>query len=206
MAACPPCNEANLPQCGDPLRLICLQNANDTAPIAAWFEPVCVEGEVVSFDFFADEAGTVPLVGYTMADRVPCPAGLRGINCDAPVHIDLCPPTMDPLIAGLEAIEAQVLASGNQITAQVDASGDQITAAVAAVETAVEAQTPLLQSYDDVGAVLPPNFYDLPQVLAYNGDDNVETITVTDGVDTWVKTFTYTGLLVTGISGWVEQP
>jgi hypothetical protein len=44
----------------------------------------------------------------------------------------------------------------------------------------------------------------LPQVLGYTGD-NLTTITVTDGVSTWVQTLTYTGSNLTAVSAWVKQ-
>lgn len=43
------------------------------------------------------------------------------------------------------------------------------------------------------------------QAFAYDGSNNVQTITVTDGVDSWVRTFTYTDGNQTGDSGWVKQ-
>lgn len=46
---------------------------------------------------------------------------------------------------------------------------------------------------------------DLPQTLAYNGDGTLNTISVTDGVSTWVQTYTYTAGKATGISAWVKQ-
>jgi len=46
---------------------------------------------------------------------------------------------------------------------------------------------------------------DLPETITYNGDSTINTIAVTDGVSTWVQTFSYTDGKVTGISAWVKQ-
>lgn len=45
----------------------------------------------------------------------------------------------------------------------------------------------------------------LPQTLAYDGSNNLTSITITNGNTTWVKTFTYTSGLLTAISKWVRQ-
>jgi hypothetical protein len=45
----------------------------------------------------------------------------------------------------------------------------------------------------------------LAHVYTYNGDGTLATDTITDGVGTWVKTFTYTTGNLTGESAWVKQ-
>lgn len=55
---------------------------------------------------------------------------------------------------------------------------------------------------NSVGAALPLNFESLPQTLTYAGGI-LQTIVVTNGVNTWTQTFTYTGADLTGISAWV---
>lgn len=69
-----------------------------------------------------------------------------------------------------------------------------------------------LASYDDVllvqtagGGDLPVDPDTLPQVLAYNGDNTLNYIQVTDGVTTWRQTFGYTSGKLTSISAWVRQ-
>lgn len=57
---------------------------------------------------------------------------------------------------------------------------------------------------DTIGGALPINFNNLPQVLGYTGD-NLTTVAVTDGTNTWTQTYTYTGDNVTAISGWVKS-
>lgn len=47
-----------------------------------------------------------------------------------------------------------------------------------------------------------PDTYD--HVYAYN-DGKLVTDTATNGVDTWVKTYTYTGEDLTGETRWVKQ-
>jgi hypothetical protein len=45
----------------------------------------------------------------------------------------------------------------------------------------------------------------LPHVRTYNGSNQILTDTVTDGTNTWVQTYTYTGSNLTGLSAWVLQ-
>lgn len=44
----------------------------------------------------------------------------------------------------------------------------------------------------------------LPSDYTYNADGKVETITKTDGTDTWRRTFTWTNGKLTKTSGWVK--
>ena len=69
-----------------------------------------------------------------------------------------------------------------------------------------------LASYDDVllvrsagGGDLPVDPDSLAQTLAYNGDNTLNYIQVTDGVTSWRQTFGYTSGKLTSISAWVEQ-
>jgi YD repeat-containing protein len=43
------------------------------------------------------------------------------------------------------------------------------------------------------------------RTYTYDGSGNPQTETVTDGTDTWVKTYTYTGGTLAADSGWVKQ-
>lgn len=45
----------------------------------------------------------------------------------------------------------------------------------------------------------------LPHTYSYNGDGTVNTDTVTNGTDTWVKTYGYTGGKMTSETAWVLQ-
>lgn len=45
----------------------------------------------------------------------------------------------------------------------------------------------------------------LGQSYTYDGSGNRETATVTDGTDTWVATYTYSGGDLVAESGWVKQ-
>lgn len=60
------------------------------------------------------------------------------------------------------------------------------------------------QGYDTDGDALPIGFNTLPQVFTYIAPGQVETIAVTDGVNTWTQTLTYSGTDVDTISGWVK--
>lgn len=99
-------------QCGDSPRLICVRSESDPVAIPAWVSPVCTEGNLTGLALFSDEAGTVPLVGYTYANRVPCPENLLGTTCAVPLMTNLCPTTMTPLLAAIdeagEEIEAAI--------------------------------------------------------------------------------------------------
>jgi hypothetical protein len=190
--SCQNCAGLVLPQCGDDPLLICVRRESDALTIPAWVTAVCAGEVITGFALFADSEVTIPLPGFTIADRIPCPENLVGTGCDSAASTNLCPATIDQLQTISETQTAALQGT-------MESVGEEI-------EAAVREQTPFLQDYDSVGAVLPADFHSLPQALAYNIDDNVETITVTDGVDTWVKTFTYTGLNVTGISGWEVQP
>lgn len=46
---------------------------------------------------------------------------------------------------------------------------------------------------------------DAPQTLAYNVDDTLNYIEVTDGTNTWRQTYTYTDGNLAAISGWILQ-
>lgn len=60
--------------------------------------------------------------------------------------------------------------------------------------------------FDTVGDVLPLEFDSLPLALAYSNSNLLETTTVTDGIDTWIQTYSYDGAdNLTGITGWVKQ-
>lgn len=97
---CQNCNpNASEFQCGDSPRLICVRSESDPVAIPAWVAPVCSEGELTGIALFSDEAGTIPLVGYTIGDRVPCPESLLGTSCEAPMQANLCPDTLDILEA-----------------------------------------------------------------------------------------------------------
>lgn len=57
---------------------------------------------------------------------------------------------------------------------------------------------------DNSGNALSPD--SLPHVYTYNGSNAILTDTVTDGTNTWVQTYTYTGSNLTGKSVWALQP
>jgi hypothetical protein len=51
----------------------------------------------------------------------------------------------------------------------------------------------------------PLNPLSLPHTYTYNSDGTLATDSCTDGVKTWVKTFTYTSGNLTAESAWVRQ-
>lgn len=61
----------------------------------------------------------------------------------------------------------------------------------------------LMPVLDSAGVAINPDNY--AQTLAYNGDGLLETVSFTDGVNTWTQTLTYTGGLLTGVSTWVRS-
>lgn len=56
---------------------------------------------------------------------------------------------------------------------------------------------------DSAGNPFNPDSH--PQTFAYNASGNVSAITATDGVTTWVQTFTYGADGVATVSNWVVQ-
>ncbi len=62
----------------------------------------------------------------------------------------------------------------------------------------------VVPGFDSAGDALPVGFFTLPQSFTYLAPGQIETIAVTDGVNTWTQTLTYTGTDVDTISGWVK--
>lgn len=59
--------------------------------------------------------------------------------------------------------------------------------------------------YDSTGKnLISPD--SLAHVITYNGSNLILTDTITDGTNTWIQTYTYTGSNLTGKSAWVLQP
>ena len=77
-------------------------------------------------------------------------------------------------------------------------SGPSITKSVNATPSWEISNSPVASD----GVILP--MASLSQVLAYDGSNNLQTITVTYLGHTYVQTFTMTGSNVTGISAWVK--
>lgn len=50
--------------------------------------------------------------------------------------------------------------------------------------------------------IFPDNF---EQTITYNGDGTVNTISFTNGTNTWTQTMSYTTSRLTGISKWVRS-
>jgi hypothetical protein len=56
---------------------------------------------------------------------------------------------------------------------------------------------------DSAGVFIPVD--SMAQTMTYNGPGaTVDTITATDGTNSWRQTFTYTGANITGISAWIK--
>lgn len=84
------------------------------------------------------------------------------------------------------------LLEGQRTTGTVDSSGALRVSGTVASGGVV----------DDEGTTIDVD--SMSHVLGYTAG-NLTTDTVTDGVDTWVQTFTYTDGVVTAISEWVKQ-
>lgn len=169
-------------QCGDPPRLICVRSESDPIAIPAWVSPVCVAAELTGLALFSDEAGTIPLVGYTYADRVPCPPSLLGTSCEVPMQANLCPATMVPLLAA------------------IDEAGEEIEAAIAAAATSI------------INAVqagpIDPNY---AYAYTYTANGDVQTVTRTTVVAGFhaceVQTYIYdVNNVLQSTTSWVACP
>jgi type 1 glutamine amidotransferase len=55
---------------------------------------------------------------------------------------------------------------------------------------------------DSAGAAINPDFY--AHAFTYGADNNLATDSFSDGVNTWVQTFTYTSGQLTAVSAWVK--
>jgi hypothetical protein len=122
-----------------------------------------------------------------------------GSTTDAPAPSDTA---NDTVIAFLKRIAGQLTAGlANWTTALVNL-GD-IYSTLQNIETASVDSAAVAVGFDSDGDPLPVEFNSLARVNGYTGSD-LTTITVTDGVNTWVKTFTYTGPDLTGESAWVK--
>ena len=60
------------------------------------------------------------------------------------------------------------------------------------------------EGVDSLTNELPANFGSYPKAYGYTGED-LTTITVTVGADSYVKTFTYSSGVLTAESMWVKQ-
>jgi len=80
-------------------------------------------------------------------------------------------------------------------------------------QNAIGAETPVkltpagavptvMQVADDTGVIFDPDA--CSHVYGFTGGD-LTTDTATDGVGTWVKTYSYTGANLTGETKWVKQ-
>ena len=208
--ACNNCSETSIQfECGDSPRLICVQLPADPTAIPAWAVPVCNgEDELTGVSLFYDEAATVPLAGYTLANRVPCPQSLLGLSCASSVNVDLCPSSLNPILAAIdsageeieEAIAAQTATLQASISAQTSAIQGPVESVGEEIEAAIAAQTAVL--------VNGPNY---AYAYTYNGNGDIETITRTtshpDFAPCEVQTLTYDGSFqLTGTSAWVACP
>ena len=200
--SCPNCGGLAMPECGGPALLICVRQTIDAVTIPAWVTAVCVDDEINSFALFQDAAATVPLVGYTIGDRVPCPTSLVSHTCETAGNVNLCPDTITAINTIIDdqtaSLNANIDAAETAIVAAIEASAVDIVAAVAAVEAAIG------PGFNSVGAPLPANFDSLAQTLGYTSG-NLTTIVKTNGVNTWTQTYSYTGSDLTGISAWVQS-
>lgn len=191
--SCIDCAGLSMPVCGGPAILICVRSATDPYPIPAWVTAVCEAGELVSVGMFSDEAATIPLVGYTLANRVTCPESLLGSTCETAQNTNLCPATLAILEARTEAQTAALQATMNANSA----------AEIVALQD-------IEQSIDELIAITQanPNY---AHAFTYTANGDVETDTRTTVVAGFpvceVQTYSYNGAFqLTGISAWVPCP
>lgn len=95
--ACSNQSQLPTPVCGGPPVLIYLQLPGDSQPTPAWVTATCDDGVITGFNYFSNQAATVPLVGYTIANRVPTPADVRGFTCETALATNLCPATISQI-------------------------------------------------------------------------------------------------------------
>lgn len=194
--SCQNCAGLAMPECGGPAILICVRQDLDAVTIPAWVTAVCTLDEITSFALFQDAAATVPLVGYTIGDRVPCPTSLLGSTCETADNVNLCPETLEALEVQTEAQTAALLAGINTI---IDDQTTALNANIDAMEAAI------------IAAINHPADPNYVNVLTYTANGDVETITRTTAVAGFapceVQTYTYNGSFqLTGISAWVACP
>lgn len=63
-------------------------------------------------------------------------------------------------------------------------------------------QPVMMVTFDTLGGSVPTYG---AQTFTYDASNNLETATITDGTNTWVRTYTYTDGNQTSDSGWVKQ-
>ncbi len=85
-----------------------------------------------------------------------------------------------------------------------DAAQQNPAAASATLLSLLRGVLGALTQYSSAGVPLPTQFGSYPVAYAYSAG-KLQTESVTGGGSTWVKTYTYTGDDLTGVSGWVLQ-
>lgn len=117
-------------------------------------------------------------------------------------------------VASLIALTKLVAQMATDIDTAQGAQADAIAASPTAAASLIALTKLNTQLADDLVTAtvgqntlnvdLPLNFGTLPQTLTYAAGI-LQTIAVTNGVNTWTQTYTYTGADLTGISGWVQS-
>lgn len=85
-----------------------------------------------------------------------------------------------------------------------DAAQQNPAAASATLLSLLRGVLGALTQYSSAGVPLPTQFGSYPVAYTYSAG-KLQTESVTGGGSTWVKTYTYTGDDLTGVSGWVLQ-
>lgn len=116
---CQNCAGIPFPDCnGDPL-LICVRQAADAFPQQAWAVATCDGlGNITAVNLFSDEAATVPLVGYTLSDRVPCAQDFEQITAPLLNQLESHQTAVE---AALEEVEAAIATSTATIVDAIEA-------------------------------------------------------------------------------------
>jgi hypothetical protein len=195
---CQNCAGIPFPDCnGDPL-LICVRQEADAFPQQAWAVATCDGlGAITAINLFSDPEATVPLVGYTIADRIPCSQDFEQITSPLLNQLEIHQTAME---AALEEVETAIAtASANQIST-AESVGEEIETAIVASQTAI---------VNAISAADADPNYTYAYTYTANGD--VQTITRTTAVPGFapceVQTYSYDGSFVlTGVSAWVACP
>ena len=134
------------PVCDGPAILIYMQRPGDSIATPVWVTVTCVAGEVTGFNYFSDAAGTVPITGFTITDRIPTPSNTLGLSCEGAMATDLCPSSLNPILAGLDDIETSVVANTNNLTTRIGAQTTALNNALTSQTTTLKASIDLPQT------------------------------------------------------------
>lgn len=171
-----------------------------------------VESKVVNYGVPTE---VVAAVLIDPATGKPVPGGGSGGSGGSAIDFELLLVEDDNGVVGIRRETTQP--DGSIVVEYTDLAGDPWTPTPplrlvspalppnAATESTLAALLALNVGEDAGADPLPANFGSLPVAYGYDASDRLTTITKTDGADTWVKTFSYTGDNLTGETAWTKQ-